>query len=556
MPINTVPLTDVEQLISRPVIQAIIEQVKTFTRMKNSMKVFYPGESGIMQSAGSDILSNGENKAIFEAGEYIHIEVTEKIDEDEIGINPLSRQDTPSVFYDKDVGFMLRATLQRVEVTVNFKYQSKSKSTVQRWRSNMITRMQQDAKTNLHTYNYSIVVPRPYQELIRAIHFNREDCRPYGQSLSEYLKMCSTDQSTLISNQDGSSIDLAFAHQDTRVVGQFDFSAIPDEPEYDQGLGIWSITFPYKFNYQKPAEIIANYPVLVHNYLLPDRYIIPVRSQGQHEAGESGNVQRNGYVRDMERFEMNSVMDRTSQIGGHLRIPYYDDHPFPPPVSGYGTLFTLLNSIDEDRPKQICDLREDLDDYMIDPDVFTFMEQEGQNILHPFRSIFHLNYHRWGMMSSTGLKIDKGLVLSHEDDRDPRDCHRVRLDVCVAVHRLPYEAIERLRKNPKTFVKVIASINRVLAVQPFLQVLAERRELSTKEFNYLFALHNGILNNNLKDPNGGYYYGEGMAASSSALTAPRNFPEVDIGKIKETMAVFGKQSREGLFVNGVINYKS
>lgn len=555
MPINTVPLTNVEQLISRPVIQAVIEQVKEFTRMKNSMKIFYPGDSGIMQSAGSDISSNGENKAIFESGEYIHIEVTERVDEDEVGINPLSRHDVTPVFYDKDVGFMLRATLQRTEVTINFKYQSKSKSTVQRWRSNMITRMQQDAKTNLHTYNYSIAVPRQYQELISAIHFNREDCAPYGQSLAEYIRQCATDQSTILSNQSGENVELAFAYQETRVVGQFDFSAIPDEPEYDQGLGIWSISFPYKFNYQKPAEIIANYPIIVHNYLLPDRYIIPVESQGQFEAGERSNTLRQGYARDMERFEMNVVMDRTSQVGGHLRIPYYDDHPFSPPVNGYCTLFTVLNSIDEDNPKKIANLLEDLDDYMIDPDVAEFMEREGKRMLIPFHSVFHLNYHLWGAMTSSGLVLKPGLVLEHEIDRDPRDCHRVRLDICAAIHRLPYDVIERLRTNPKVFTKIIASLNKVLAVQPFLSELAEKREISRKDFNYVYALHNGILNNNLKDPRGGYNYGAGIAASPTDLTPPRLFPEVDISKIRETMAIFGSQSRQGLFLHGVVKKK-
>lgn len=533
MPIVTVPLKDVEQTITRPVIQQIIEQVRVNTGLKDSMKIFYPGDTGIMQSQGSSITSDNNNKAVFEASEILFVEVTEVPDEEELGINPMTRKDVPPIFLDGDVGFMLRPTTQRYNYTVNFIYQSKSKTSVTRWRTSMLTKLQQDARQWLLSFQYGMTIPDEYKDLITNIHKNREEVDPYGETLGDYLKRYCSDQTTIIGNQAGEEKELVFTKKDTRVVGQFDFGAIPDEPSYDQGQGLWSISFPFKFNWQKPAEIAANYPIAVHNAMLPDRFVIP-KSTHYANAGENFNTVRDGFVADMERFEMNTVMDVSARVGGHLRLPYFDDHSFPPSITSYSPVFSALCGLDPDDPTRIIDLANDLDDWRLDPIILDYLLSERDKIVRPYESVFYLNYHNWNFRNNSDIWMD-GSIMRSRNPLSLRDSHRVVFDICTSFSRMPFRVIDKLRANPKVFVKVIAAANEILGKLPALAALADRREITRSDFNYVYALVMGLSTGNLTGSLRPYYIDVGVNASVSALNPPRSFPEIDLRQVQESL---------------------
>ena len=102
-------------------------------------------------------------------------------------------------------------------------------------------------------------------ELLEDIYELREAQEGYDQTKSKYFAITSHRVHT-ISNRSG---DVFVTELQNRVLGHYDFDLVPDIPMPESEATKHVLEFRYIVEYDEPLSIFFNYPLLIHNQLLP-----------------------------------------------------------------------------------------------------------------------------------------------------------------------------------------------------------------------------------------------------------------------------------------------
>ena len=503
MPNISITLPENSQSITRPVIFDIISQVEEITKIDKNTKIFYPGDTQRMQTPGSDIDSDTERFASFNTDRINFIEVEEDYDKDSLATTAVSRVEHIAIFDDPSLRVRICPIYGKSSVTINFSYRCPSKTEALRWRDDMRIRISQMRDINLHSIHYHYPVPLQYLVILKRIYELRENTEAYGQSFQEYVMSFSGQKMVLTSDLVNKDTRLVIPEVQSRIVGMFDFDAIPNKIERDETNGVYTIAFSYKFEYEKPIGCNMRYPVMIHNQLLP-AYCVDFTDDAYDLDKVNKSFPLSLYA--LNAFETDTIMNGRVNSDYILRIPSFDDFIIKQVYPGTGTVFLALCAVDEDK-KTLCNLNE-LGEIILDNDIMTFIrESEYPYITKLYHSILHVGLYRNEFLTDTrSLTCDNSLNIKATNELNLRNQHRIRLSIVCDLTMLTKEALERLKRYPKAFVKIIAAINELLKHHPDFVNLGNLSVITTRDLNAVYQLLTGFPLNNGTIVNSREYY--------------------------------------------------
>lgn len=512
MPRVSTTLSDTEQTVTRPIVYSVIGQIMDITKIRSDAIIMFTGDSNVYSSAGSTIDSDKNKEALFSASNILHVDVTYDQNDEDINTMDAYGMYTYPIFNDRKLDVTISPIYNKIDVTISFSYRTTSKTEAIRWRNDIRMRLTQMREVNLHSIDYSYSIPLPYLVLLKEIHTLRENIAGYNETFTEYIKLHGSDAITLMSDISGNDISLTLAETQSRIVGIYDVDPIPEKPEKNSDESIWTVSFNYKFTYDKPIAASMKYPITVHNQPLPLKYV--------DFDEDSINLNRKNLVKDhrlndIGYFEYDEIYNRHIPDKYYLRLPEFDDYILDQLVKGSATVFVALSGMDKDSNNIILNLNE-LGDVIIDKEILKFIVESEYKYIHkPWHSILNISIYRDnGLLEYESVKCDKDLNLILRTKPDLRKQYRVRFSIICDINMLSDEAIRRLRDYPKAFVKIIGSINELLATHPDFNSLGDRNYITELEFSPLYRLLTGNMNNQSGGLGGNNYYGCGLGASN------------------------------------------
>ena len=476
MPSVSLTLQDVQQSVARPTIFNILDQIKDITKLPKDLQIQFSGDAGFVQTAGTSI-DETQRDPKFGSDRYLFVEVSEYYDIASIQeVRPHSFDHLP-IFEDRALPLSLRPIYVTSEVNIQLRYRSTSEVECRRWLSDMFLKTSRGRMLNLHDTQYTYTLPHSFISLIEHIWQLRENVAGVGESFQNYFTRCASDRLTIQSNRAGEKRTLAVTEKQARIQGFFDFQGVPDKPQKDRETGTWEVSFSYKFNYQRPEAVYLHYPVSVHNQFLHEKY-------QQTKLKPLDPFYRTTYNSNsyewLSLFENDSPYRIQRILDTSICIPEFDDFIPTNPSPAYGTVATILIFLDEGR-QTLLNLN-DLGDYLIDQDVMAYLVGEIPYMTQMFRSLFFIHlYEGDKALSDTVLEILPDMTVRAKEPLDYRKVYHLRIGLCVETNMVHKEALKRLIKLPKAFVKVLSATNELLRITPGFRGLGNRPQITAKE---------------------------------------------------------------------------
>lgn len=515
MPKISIPLGGTSVTVSRPVVFDIVKQVQAITNFGKEARIFFAGDMKSVSQNGTTI-DDSNRESIISNGRFLTVDVEEDFDKEYLYTNAVHQIEHTPVFADQSIGLYIRPSYAQRQVAITFTYRTQSEVEVQKWYDSMRVALSILRDINLHKVTYSYEIPDVVLELIDDVSYLKEEINGYNEDIFGYFKRCASPRLRLISDSTGTNYSLVIAETQSRIEGLFDFDGIPDKPQKDPSTGNWTIAFTYKFNYEKPLSLVAKYPLMVHNQLLPPKYIDFLTQLPDHDTSMQRFTASLEALREFEsQLEPKKYMDPVKP----LAIPEFDDFVTANTLPGVGPVWTALCSIDLDDHKSLVSLR-DLGDVVMDDDIIDFIKQsEYPYITKPYKSIFNIGlFINQRTIGGDYFECTPDLMIKSTETLDPRNNHRVRLNLTTDLAMLDQAAIERLLQYPKAFVKVIDGLNSILSNHPGIKALGNKTHITEYDFSAIYRFLTGVNYNNNKGTK--TYYDTGYRVRK--LTNPGN----------------------------------
>lgn len=504
MPNVVIPLSSIAQSVSRPVYISMVQQVQKLSNIDPKTKIFFPGEIQSMRTHGSSIDDKDDRFAIFNTDRYTFIEVEDDFDEDNLASTAVEREEHIPIFVDSKLGVRVVPVYASSTVSINFTYRCPSKGECTRWRDEARVRISKLMDINLHKVSYHYQLPIDLIIILQEIHKKREAQYGYGDSFVSYMQSFADPRLTLTGNMVGENERLAIAETQGRIQGFFTWDALPEKAQRDDANGTWSISFTYRFNFDKPIEMYARYPVMVHNQLL-DPDFIEFTDKAPDTSKDTKIFSKSFYA--LNAFESGTLMNSRRKPDELIRLPSYDDYVIPDVVRGTGSVFIALCDVVPTDKRTLLNL-DDIGDYCIDEDILKFIrESEYQYLGRNYKSILNLSLYRNGYLTSNeSLTCDSSLWVKATKDLDLRNQHRVRLSVNVDITYLDKKALERLKNYPRALVKLIGSMNELLKNNPDFVKMGDKSFITPHDFSDVTSFLTGYRVGSVQ----GQYMGPGI----------------------------------------------
>lgn len=470
MPITLVALPDIQQTVTRPMNLDMAKQIIEVADLPKDIVVHYAGKRGARATPGSLMHSNGHKEAEFSASNILMLSITEEYNTEAIQeIQPFSWDQRP-LFIDKKLGLSLRPVYIENNVTVEIIFRHSSETEVQRWLSTMYTRASAGRQGNLHTLSYSYPFPHEFFKfLLEDVHKLREAVEPYGDTLEEYFDKHRSPRLFTISDQNGTEQVYTVREKQSNVQGFFEIPTVPEKATHLDDLGMWQGVLVYKYSFQRPEQMLIEYPISVHNQFLPEKYLVNLLSIDDPRS----RPHYFSYSQEaLEHFSLDRQADPILPSARYITIPEFDDFGednhnsetiFPEPTA---TIFTALVFLDETDHRTLCSLDE-LGDVFIDEDILAFLRTEAPYLTKLYHSVFHLSFFIDGVTRPyEEISVDANLCVKATRTLSMRSKYHIRLSLLPEINKALYSALKRATEHPAAFFKIIKGINELLAIDP------------------------------------------------------------------------------------------
>lgn len=475
MPNLSIAIAEVQESILRPVTLDIVRQLEEITKIPKDTVILFPGQLEKSYQPGSAITEKGQDRTQFLGNNLIQIEVEEDYYRDAVLTTAVTRPEHLPVFNDNNLGVLIKPIYATTEMSINFKFRSKSKTSSIRWRDDIRMRVSMMRDINLHQVSYHYTIPVVYISLLKEIHRLRETVQGYGEDFPTYLTDNSSTRLTELSNQSGMKTELGIAETQMRIVGYFDFEGFPEKPEHDEESDTWICTFGYKFKYEKPIACNMTYPVMIHNQVLSTKYRPSEQAYNIDDHLQSYSLSTNAFNYFEAQLQAQKYVNQNSVI----TIPDFDEFLPSSIPSGTVSIFNVLCQLTLEDKKTLINLKE-LDTIKIDSDIMEFLENsEWPYISKLYKSVLHVSLYRsMTLATSENVVVKSNLDICSLNDLNIRLNHRVRFSIVGNIQLLDQDALNRLKKYPKALVKILSSIDEALRNNPGFRDLANKGYIS------------------------------------------------------------------------------
>ncbi len=448
--ILTVPETI--QSVMRPIVLDIARQVFEVTGIDEKTPIFFPGETEKTFQPGSSIANPGNDVVNFPFYERVSIDVVEEYEADRLMSTAIYRPENKFLFRDDSLETYIKPAYSSQLTTINFKYRSRDKTRAMKWRDDIRARVAIMRELYMHQITYHYLIPPQYLVILNEIHRMREKVAGYGDDYEKYFREHITPHASLLSNMSGSKEAWGISETQARIVGRFDFEGTPEEGAKEDEGSTWTITFGYKFTYDKPIACVMSYPLMIHNQLMSIKYR---PSKPAYELDQN-KISYSYSAKLLHHFEKGKTH---LGIPEGFAIPVFDEFIPSEVLPDTMRIFTTLVSIDVNDPNYLFSML-DLGIIKLDPAIIEFMKGEAPFMTTPYNSIFTLSlYERYSLLDANKLTIDVGLDVYSNMVLNFRNYYHVRLGLVTDLNMLSPAAMERLRRGGEALMLILETLD-------------------------------------------------------------------------------------------------
>lgn len=469
MPIVSIPLLDVDQTITRPAVLDVVRQVKDITGIPQATPVVYIGQGESRHQFGSTAGSQEDTTKI-NSTQMVTIEVDERYDEGFFTANAGHRPEQHPDFIDPHLGVIVKPIYAVSEFDVNFVYRTPSRSEAIRWRNDAQFKASQMRDVNMHELTYYYLIPNACINLLQHIHELREKQAPYGDTFEEYVRERMTTRSTDAVDMTGTHMRLVIRETQMRVQGVFDFQAQPEKQEKNADNGGWEVRFTYKFSFSKPVASSVQYPIIVHNQLIDDKFI--PQTPVDHERIQARAALSTNALHYFEAHRMQASIVGEKTLKFFPAIDEWQPRQLAPDTRPY---LSVLLEIDPANDRFLVNLA-DLGDYIIDPEILDFIRAGEHFFLNKLHSsLMQVSlYRNEQLVRHDRFSIGADLNATLLEPSDLRCTYRLILSFCSDITKVDYRAVRRTKPYPNVMQKLVrmarANRGQIRRLLPYLDI--------------------------------------------------------------------------------------
>lgn len=317
------------------------------------------------------------------------VDISEEYNEDALGTTAVSYRDNPPIFVDPQIDLSVYPVYVSTDITFKISYTTPSKSEANQLRDDLRVKLSQMRNIAHHEVEYDILVPAGVQDLIADSHVLKSRLHP-GE-LGEYFYTFATRQAYMLTDTaNKENAHLAVRERQVRIVGQFEFSPMPEAVEESNDTNTYRLTIPYKFTMQIAKGMCVSYNPIVCNRPMPSKYlqwVVDSKTQGREEY--SRNLTYTHSLGALSHFEAHRQLDYRINNKLPLNLPLFDEFPTRQGHPGYVITATFLTSVNEDDRRTLFNLKE-IPDFYMDAKFLEFIAAgERVNMVIPYRSLFY-----------------------------------------------------------------------------------------------------------------------------------------------------------------------
>ncbi|QNR51704.1 hypothetical protein Xoosp14_13 [Xanthomonas phage Xoo-sp14] len=453
MPSGSITIDETYDSISRPVVYDVVRQIQKLTGAPIGTTIQYIGMSGASYMNGST-LTPPEEFNTFSHANKMRVEVVEDVDERSFLTMNTHQKNAIAVFSDQALGVLVYPIYSATMARINFQFRAENATVAERFRNDLRMRTGKGRMENLHVVDYSYSFPKEFQYILSRIYDLREEQGGYGQEFDEYLEEHGSNKLTVVTNQVGQQPRLVIAEQQIQVQGWFEFSALPDHPTKDGEASAVQFDFSYVFQYDKVTGAHIEYPMVVHNQVIPED-IRPAHGEGIYSPDQHYRAQSF----DTLALEQFSKLFRPPGccLDGVV-LPYFDDWMPKRVPTGTSSIITLMIAASPNSDRNLGNLYH-LGDWKLDDDLMAFLIAERKYISVLGKSVVHM------ALFEGNMPLTDGAVSLAEDgcaikrlEIDMRKVYHLRLSMLNHLQRISTEDWNRMRKHGKALVKLLTQI--------------------------------------------------------------------------------------------------
>lgn len=447
----------IKETVIRPVVLDIAKQVQEWTGLKE-MAVLFNGDTEVAVQPGSTIddepsFNNTASRPLW------RIQARDEHRTEKLLATAVHQMEHPEYFYDEAIGVFLRPVYSPTLLTLDFEYRASDITAARRWRDEVRSKVSLSRDSRTHIVNYSYLVPEAYFQLLEHIHELREHQAGYGQDYITWLKNCFTQNTTILTTLAGSHERWAVREQQCRILGKFEFSELPDDFNKSGEDSAYVQTFSYQVYFDCPIATAADYPLMVHNQLIDERFwCIPEKDDIKKAAWRSPRS-----LTALGAFEVSHLARPAIEPG--LKFPEF--HEFFPRVKHRATVqvFSALIGIlppdpsDPDANKLLLNFNEVDDEYELRPEFLRHLKWDHKYLCTYGESMVNVSVYVGDyLLDSQHYEVDKDLNLKLNIAPDLRQTYYVRLSLITDPTVLSEAARQRQRENAEGITLIGAAL--------------------------------------------------------------------------------------------------
>lgn len=458
MPIVTLPIPDTYESTTRPVGVQIAKNILKDYAAPKGARVLFPGDSNKIAQPKSTISDTRDKEGNFlQTDSVIQIGMEENPIEDRVLATAVTRHKDENIciFLDKELGIRLKPVYTPTEATISFRLRFRDKTIANRWRDGIKTRYSMGRAEVLHLATYHYGIPLEMVYMMYKMHQIREQVAPLNEDLKGWFQRCFDARLTTITNQAGNVNTgvIVIPENQVGILGWFDFTYEPDKNEKENDTGVYLCGFDYKFQYDKVTDLVLEYPVIIHNQVLPTT----LRDDKSEEVLDTFTKHMQ-HSKSLFEFMTSQDPKYKSGIEGYC-VPFFDDWLVKRTPRGVATLMTVLTEVNLDDRRELFNI-EDIEELEFHEEILEFLPGEADYIAHIGKSIFYCNMYEAD--TSTGMDkvtMDEDLNFRTVDEMDPRKINHFHFGIITDFTMLDYDALDRLRKWPHVFEIILDNID-------------------------------------------------------------------------------------------------
>lgn len=451
MAIVQLPIDNIEQSISKPIVMQVLEKIKRDVFFDRRAEIVYIDHTGSAMEIGSTLTDKNQNDLRLEAGSKIVAVSSEKSNNDILLTAVVDTDEMDSIWSDPQVGMYLRPTRNRTEVTIQLTYKAATKQEVNNWIHQYYNRLARGVYFTNAEVAYEVTIPDVSIAIMEEVWKKREAKAGYGEDFLTYLQNNFKQPYDFKSNALGKGTSLVTRELLTHLTVGVN-SEVPEASRLDAGN--YEATIEVFFTYDKPTTFLHRYPIYVHNNYIDPKFF----NHKNDRNSENRQVTRatSGLFANLMSLYSKQKTDLYSKTG--YVIPAFDDAVLENGNLAIAPVAQVQLAVDVDDPHLLADLNIlELEAKLeLHPELLKYIESVGSDIFIHGRSAVLISVYRDGVrINPERYFVDGNLQLRSDYPLNLRGRYHLSISIITNMHLLNVETVEHLSNYGDLAISII-----------------------------------------------------------------------------------------------------